>query len=180
MLSNLSLTGPSIRLRPRINYRTVACSLLIAGGLATPAVAQESRDTIPVPQNYALERVIEVDVTPMGLVLDLGAPVKSATLSHMSDVVFVGLDGVLCDAKAECSEATRPTQLLLKQIPPISFKHQLPSSDGTRMFFVNTDSGLYRFQLKPSPKPSTAKAPYTKVEIQSGIPASTRQFPLTR
>lgn len=140
---------------------------------AAPVLAE---DTIKVPHAFALERVIEVNVTPKGLVLDLGAPVKSANLSHMSDVVFVGLDGVLCDAKAECTESTRPTMLLLRRIPAIPFKHQMPSADGTRMLFVLTDSGLYRFQIKPS----SANAPYTEVEIQSGFPASTRQFPLIR
>ena len=180
MLSNSSLTASSLRMQPRINYRTAACALLVTGVVATPAMAQESRDTILVPQKYALEREIEVDVTPNGLVLNLGAPVRSANLSHMNNVVFVGLDGVLCDSKTECSEAPRPTMLLLRQIPPIAFKDQLPSSDGTRMFFVNTDSGLYRFRLKPSAKPSKVKAPYTEVKIQPDYPASPSQFPFTR
>lgn len=149
---------------------------ICTAALACAATPVFAADTITVPQEFALQRVIEVDVTPMGLVIDLGAPVKSVNLSHLSDVVFVGLDGVLCDAKAECTEATRPTKLLLRRIPPITFKHQLPSSDGTRMLFVDTDSGLYRFQIKPS----SATAPYTEVEIQSGFPASARQFPLTR
>lgn len=160
-------------------FRKKAATLFAAGAVgfawmtATPAIAQFgpsgiAGDTITVPQEFARQRVVEVEVTQMGLVLDLGGPITSVNLSHMSDVVFTGLDGVLCDAKAECSEAQPPTKLLLRRIPAIKFKQQLPSPDGTRLLFVSTASGVYRFGIKPK----TTAPDYTLVVIQSGFPST--------
>ncbi len=55
-----------------------------------------AKDTLTVPQEFALQRVIKVDVTLMGLVLDMGSPISSVNLSHLNDVIFTGMDGVLC------------------------------------------------------------------------------------
>jgi len=129
------------------------------------AIASE---TVQVPVEYARQRVVKLDVTQMGLVLDLGSPITSVNLSHMNNIVFTGLDGALCDATTACSDASPPTKLLLRHIQPIGFKGQLPSTDGTRMLFVSTQAGVYRFQLKP-----TSKTPaYTLVQIGSGFPAA--------
>lgn len=141
-----------------------ACGLVIAGLTTTPAIAD---DTVEVPQSYALKRVIEVEVTPMGLVLNLNSPVTSANLSHMSDVVFTGLDGVLCVSTTQCTDAQAPTTLLLRRIPPLKFKNQLPSTDGTRMLFITTKEGLYRFRIKPDTSPD-----YTLIEVHHDAPAS--------
>ncbi len=132
-------------------------------------------DTLNVPQAFALQRVIKVDVTQLGLVLDVGSPIDSVNLSHLSNVVFTGLDGVLCDAKTACPDAPRPTKLLVRKIPPIQFKDQLPSTDGTRMLFVSTKAGVYRFRLKPL----SGSPDYTQVLIQSEFPAGFAA-PITR
>lgn len=150
-----------------------ACSVSLACISAAPAIAG---DTITVPQDFALQRVIKVDVTQMGLVLDLGSPISSVNLSHMNDVIFTGMDGALCDAKTECPDSPRPTKLLIRKIPPIKFKDQLPSSDGTRMLFVSTESGLYRFWIKPV----SASPDYTQVSIQSEFPSTGFPAPITR
>ncbi len=157
----------------KIPATIAACAASIACVSAAPAMAA---DTLNVPQAFALQRVIKVDVTQLGLVLDLGSPIDSVNLSHMNNVVFTGLDGVLCDAKTtECPDAPRPTKLLVRKIPPIKFKDQLPSSDGTRMLFVSTKQGVYRFRLKPVSGSPT----YTKVLIQSEFPAGF-PAPITR
>lgn len=141
-----------------------ACAVSAMCLVPSSAVANE---TVQVPADYARQRVIKLDVTQMGLVLDLGSPITSVNLSHMSNLVFTGLDGALCDATAACPDTQAPTKLLLRHIQPISFKGQLPSTDGTRMLFVSTQAGVYRFQLKP-----VSKTPaYTLVQIGSGFPA---------
>lgn len=145
-------------------------AVAVSLSFASPPSAQAS-DTIQVPQNYAKERVVKIDVTQMGLVLDLGSPISSVDLSHMSDVIFRGLDGALCDKSAECPDTPPPTKLFLRRIPPIKFKHVLPSPDGTRMLFVNTSAGLYRFQIKPV----TGAPKYTSVKVQPDFP--TTAFP---
>jgi len=155
-------------------FQLAACTVSLACLSVTPAMA---KDTLTVPQEFALQRVIKVDVTPMGLVLDMGSPISSVNLSHLNDVIFTGMDGVLCDAKTtECPDSSRPTKLLVRRIPPIQFKDQLPSKDGTRMLFVSTESGLYRFRLKPiSESPD-----YTKVEIQPEFSTSVFPNPISR
>lgn len=149
--------------------KTLFVSCVVGCLFAPPAVAV---DTITIPQEFAQQRVVNVKVTQMGLVLDLGSPVKSVNLSHLSDVVFIGLDGVLCDTRAECSESQPPTKLLLRRIPPIQFKQQLASPDGSRMLFVSTGSGLYRFRIHTESTPPD----YTLVIIQSDDPASLPGF----
>jgi len=138
---------------------TLALTIAGTGFFLTPAFAN---DTITVPQDFARVRVVKLDVTPMGLVLDLNSPINSVNLSHLRDIVFVGLDGALCDAQTDCpQDAQPPTQLLLRKIPPIPFKNQQPSPSGEAMLFVMTNQGLYRFQLKPVNKTPS----YTEVEI---------------
>ncbi len=153
----------------KIPSTIAACAASIACMAAAPAMAA---DTLNVPQEFALQREVKVDVTPMGLVLDLGSPIDSVNLSHMSNVVFTGMNGVLCDAKAQCPDAPRPTKLLVRKIPPIKFKDQLPSTDGTRMLFVSTKSGLYRFRLKPLNTSPNYTEVLIKSEFPSGFPAS--------
>lgn len=133
-------------------------------------------DTVIIPQDFALKRVVDLEVTQMGLVLDLGSPITSVNLSHMSNVVFTGLDGALCDHTANCPDTNPPTTLLLRRIPPIQFKNALPSPDGTRMLFVSTSSGLYRFRLKPV----TGNPKHTSVQIQPAFPASAFPNAITR
>lgn len=131
-------------------------------GLSSAALAD---DTYTVPQDFALQRVVELNVTPMGVVLDLGSSISAVNISHMRDIVFTGLDGALCSVEVDCS-ATQPTALLLRKIPPIDFDDREPSPDGTAMLFVNTDSGLYRFQLTPV----SSQPDYTKVQIEPSPP----------
>lgn len=143
-----------MKLSSTLAFTLAGTSLFLAPVLAN--------DTVIVPQNFARSRVVKLEVTPMGLVLNVGTPIRSVNLSHLKDIVFVGLDGALCDAQTDCpQDAQAPTQLLLRKIPPIPFKNQQPSPSGEAMLFVMTNQGLYRFQLKPVNKTPN----YTEVEI---------------
>ncbi|GFE72159.1 hypothetical protein [Chroococcus sp. FPU101] len=142
-------------------------NLLIGTGLlfalATPAFAD---DTLTIPVDFALARVIKLDVTQSGVAIALDAPIQSIKLTHMRDITFSTLDGVLCETPANCPEGNAPTLLLVQKTKPIPFKDQLPTPNGTTMLYVNTSRGLYRFQLRPVSK----KPDYTKVEFkQSAI-----------
>lgn len=119
-------------------------------------------ETLKVDREFALEREIEVDVTQMGIVIDFGSTISSVNLSHMGQIVFQGFDGVLCKIPSQCPADSAPTMLLVRKIPDIEFKTQLPSVDGTSMLFVNTASGVYRLEFTPVSK----KPRYTKVEIK--------------
>ena len=147
----------------------LAFSLLFA---SPPALAKE---TITIDQKFARERVIKVEVTPMGLVLDFGnSSISSVDISHMKEIIFRGLDGVLCNPQADCSEGPPPTKLLLRKIKPIDFKDQEPSPDGTYMLFVLTDSGIYRFLLMPM----STLPKYTKIEIEADFSNSVLPSPI--
>ena len=119
-------------------------------------------ETLKVDREFALEREIEVDVTQMGIVIDFGSTISSVNLSHMGQIVFQGFDGVLCKIPSQCPADSAPTMLLVRKIPDIEFKTQLPSVDGISMLFVNTASGVYRLEFTPVSK----KPRYTKVEIK--------------
>jgi hypothetical protein len=124
-------------------------------------------DTVTVPQDFARDRVLKLDVTPMGLVIDLNSEISSVQISHMRNVVYRGIDGVLCDVRSDCPDGPRPTTLFLRKIAPINFKDEEPSPDGTSLLFVTTERGLYRFQLKP-----VRKTPdYTQIQIDPDSPS---------
>ena len=143
-------------------------SVLLACAVSLPLIAPSTvlaNETITVDQNFARERVVKLDVTPMGLVLDFGnSPISAVDLSHLREIIFRGMDGALCSAQAECPEGPRPTKLLLRKIPPIEFENEDPSPDRMAMLFVTTASGIYRFQLKPV----EAQPQYTKINIETG------------
>lgn len=119
-------------------------------------------ETLKVDREFALWREIKVDVTQIGIVIDFGSTISSVNLSHMGQIVFQGFDGILCKIPSQCPTDSAPTMLLVRKIPDIEFKTQLPSVDGTSMLFVNTASGVYRLEFKPVSK----KPRYTKVEIK--------------
>ncbi len=119
-------------------------------------------ETLKVDREFAKERLIKVDVTQMGIVIDFGSTISSVNLSHMGQIVFQGFDGVLCKTPSQCPANSAPTMLLVRKIPTIEFTTQLPSVDGTSMLFVNTDSGVYRIEFNPVSK----KPKYTLVEIK--------------
>lgn len=119
-------------------------------------------ETLKVDRKFALEREIVVDVTQIGIVIDFGSTISSVNLSHMGQIIFQGFNGVLCKIPSQCPADSAPTMLLVRKIPDIEFKTQLPSVDGTAMLFVNTDSGVYRLSFNPVSK----KPRYTMVEIR--------------
>lgn len=119
-------------------------------------------ETLKVDRAFALEREIVVDVTQIGIVIDFNSVVSSVNLSHLGQIVFQGFDGVLCKVPSQCPADSAPTMLIVRKIPDIEFKTQLPSVDGTAMLFVNTDTGVYRLEFNPVSK----KPRYTKVEIE--------------
>ena len=119
-------------------------------------------ETLKVDRKFALEREIVVDVTQIGIVVDFGSTISSVNLSHMGQIIFQGFDGVLCKIPSQCPANSAPTMLIVRKIPDIEFKTQLPSVDGTAMLFLNTDSGVYRLEFNPVSK----KPRYTKVEIR--------------
>lgn len=118
-------------------------------------------ETLKVDRSFALERQIKVDVTQIGIIIDFNSVVSSVNLSHLGQIVFQGFDGVLCKMPSQCPKDSAPTMLIVRKIPDIEFKTQLPSVDGTAMLFVNTDTGVYRLEFNPVSK----KPKYTKVEI---------------
>ena len=140
-------------------------------------IAQETNtiDTITIDYNWATNRVIELDVTPMGVVLDFGnSPISAVDLSHLREIIFRGMDGVLCPPQAECPDGAPPTKLLLRKISPIPFENEKPSPDGTTMLYVSTASGIYRFQLQPVEKLNN----YTKVNIETAPETALPGLPL--
>ena len=122
----------------------------------------EASDIIKLDRHNALERTTQLDVTPIGLVIDFGTPISSTIISHKSNIVFSGVDGVLCIAKANCADENPPTILFVRKTPRIDFKDEEAMPNGTSLLYVDTESGMYRFELKP-----VSKTPqYTKVEIE--------------
>lgn len=129
--------------------------------LSAPVGANE---TFKVDREYATARAVELAVTPSGVAIDFNSVINAVNLVHLGEIVFNGLDGVLCQSTVDCpEEAIPPTMLLLRKIPPIDFPDQQSNSDGTTMLYVNTEDGLYRFELEPQ----NQKPRYTKVEIVS-------------
>ncbi len=128
-------------------------------GLSETAIAD---DTIEVDSTFAKKRVLEVKVTPMGLVVDVGQAISSVNLSHKRNFVFSGMDGMLCQSTARCPQnASPPTKLLLRRIKPINFKHETQTPNGKAMLFVTTRGGqVYRLELEPA----SGTPPYTKVK----------------
>lgn len=133
-----------------------------------------ANETVSVPIDFAQTRVLKMDVTPLGVVLNINSPIASVNLSDMSNIVFLGLDGALCAPGVDCPEGRAPTMLLLRKIPKIHFENQSTSPDGTSMLVVVTQSGdLYRFQLKP-----VSKTPeYTEIVIENEPSASAPNLP---
>ena len=140
----------------KLTYTLAAASVWLSSSNIVQA------ETLKVDRKFALEREIVVDVTQIGIVVDFGSTISSVNLSHMGQIIFQGFDGVLCKIPSQCPADSAPTMLLVRKIPDIEFKTQLPSVDGTAMLFVNTDSGVYRLEFKPVSK----KPKYTKVEIK--------------
>ena len=120
-----------------------------------------ANDIIKIDRRNALERTTKLEVTPQGIVIDFGSPVSSVIISHRSKVVFTGVDGALCLSKASCSQENPPTMLFVRKIPKIEFKDEEAMANGTSLLYVDTASGMYRFEFKPVSKNPT----YTKVEI---------------
>ncbi len=127
--------------------------------IAMPAIAN---DVVKVDPTFAINRTLEVKVTPMGLVVDFNRAISSVNLSHKRNFVFSGMDGMLCQSTARCPQDARPpTKLLLKRIKPINFKHETATPNGKAMLFVTTRDGqVYRLELEPS----QGTPPYTQVE----------------
>lgn len=140
----------------KLTFAVAATSLWFGSASITLA------ETLKVDREFALERAIAVDVTQMGIVIDFASQISAVNLSHMGQIVFQGFDGILCKIPSQCPANSAPTMLLVRKIPDIEFKTQLPSVDGTSMLFVNTTSGVYRFEFNPVSK----KPKYTKVEIR--------------
>ena len=122
-------------------------------------------DIIKIDRSLAQSKTIQLEVTPMGLAIDLGSPISAVNISHKSQIVFSGMDGVLCLSKANCGEQNPPTILFVRKIPKIDFKDEEAMANGTSLLFVDTESGMYRFEFKPVNKTPQ----YTKVEIQEAV-----------
>ncbi len=66
---------------------------------------------------------------------------------------------------SQCRGGSPPTILFVRKIPKINFKDEEPMVGGYSLLYVDTESGMYRFEIKPvnqTPK-------YTKVEIQNSV-----------
>ena len=136
---------------------------VIASVVITPIAL--AKDIIRIDRLNAQERVVEIDVTPMGVVIDFGSPISSVVISHRSNIVYHGMDGTLCLESSRCRGGSPPTILFVRKIPKINFKDEEPMVGGYSLLYVDTESGMYRFQMKPvnqTPK-------YTKVEIQNSV-----------
>ena len=69
---------------------------------------------------------------------------------------------MLCPVKAVCGEEPPPTKLFVRKIPSINFPDEEANEEQSSLLFVDTESGMYRFQFNPV----NQKPPYTKIEIQ--------------
>ncbi len=135
---------------------------LLTTSITLVAIPVMANDVVKVDPNFAINRTLEVKVTPMGLVVDFKRAIASVNLSHKRNFVFSGMDGMLCQSTARCPQDARPpTKLLLKRIKPINFKHETATPNGKAMLFVTTRDGqVYRLELEPSNR----TPPYTQVE----------------
>ncbi|MEO1669248.1 MAG: hypothetical protein AAFR77_00465 [Cyanobacteria bacterium J06631_2] len=143
-------------------FKKLSISLTAAALFWSLPEAAKAETTLKVDRDFALERLIKVDVTQMGIVIDFDSKISSVNLSHMGQIIFQGFDGVLCKSSSSCPPNSAPTMLIVRKIPDIEFKNQLPSVDGSALLFVNTTSGVYRVEFNPV----SAKPKYTKVEIK--------------
>lgn len=143
-------------------FKNTFCLLMsITLFIGSAADSVFAKETLQIDRKYGLARKVVIDVTPSGIVLNFNSEINSVNLSHLGKIVFHGVDGELCKIETECSSESTPTMLLLRKIPSIDFPDQQPNADGTAMLYVNTTSGLYRFELIPKDD----KPEYTKVEI---------------
>ena len=128
-------------------------------------------DIIRLDRSSALESATKLEVTPQGLVIDFGVLIGSTIISHKSNIVYSGVDGVLCTSKANCEDENPPTILFVRKIPQVDFKDEEAMPNGTSMLYVDTEVGMYRFEFNPS----SSIPKYTKVEIQEEIPLLSEQ-----
>lgn len=112
----------------------------------------EANETLEVDREFALQRHIEVKVTPSGVVLDIGSAVTSVKLPHLKNITVSGFNGCLGTAYNPCSEnAVPPTKLFLQKNAPIDFPEQIENPGGITMLYVNTDENFtYRYRLIPT------------------------------
>lgn len=106
-------------------------------------------DILRISGESGREKTIELEVTPQGVTLDLRSQINSVNISHKSNIVFSPVDGALCSIPVDCKEQPPPTMLYLRKIPTIDFTDEEPMGDGTSLIFVYTESGIYRFKIKP-------------------------------
>ena len=145
-----------------MKFLKILAALTITSTALTPTAI--ARDLIRIDRLNAQERVVELDVTPMGIAIDFGSPISSVVLSHKSNIVYRGMDGALCRRDSQCG-GSAPTILFVRKIPKIDFKDEEPVSGGYSLLYVDTASGMYRFKFKPVNK----NPEYTKVEIENSI-----------
>lgn len=143
------------------SLKILAALTITSTALPPTAIA---RDLIRIDRLNAQEQVVELDVTPLGLVIDFGSQISSVKLTHKTNIFYQGMDGALCQGSSNCSGSV-PTILFVQKIPEIEFKDEEPVSGGYSLLYVDTASGLYRFKFKPVNK----NPEYTKVEIQEAI-----------
>lgn len=139
--------------------------LIAAIGLSLCLNAQkvEANETLVVDRKFALERHIDVKVTPSGVVLDVGAEVTSVKLPHLKNITVSGFNGCLGTAYNPCPEnAVPPTKLFLQKNTPIDFPEQIENPGGETMLYVNTNENFtYRYRLIPT----NDKPEHTLIEI---------------
>ncbi len=142
---------------------TIDCHKAISQSLS---FAETASDIIRIDQLNAQERLVELDVTPSGLIIDFGSQISSLKLTHKSNISYHGMDGVLCQGSNNNNcDGRIPTILFLEKIPRINFKDEEPLPGNYSFLYVDTASGMYRFKLKPV----TKNPEYTKVEIENTV-----------
>ena len=106
----LTFNPYSTKTYARVLFTLAAVSI----SLATASMA--AAETLRVDREWALNRLIKVEVTQMGIVVDFGSPISAVNLSHMGQIVFQGFDGILCKIPSQCPANSAPTMLLLRKI----------------------------------------------------------------
>ena len=143
----------------------IGSSLILALGLSLFPVDSEVRagETLVVDRDFALERHIDVEVTPSGVVLDIGSAVTSVKLPHLKNINVNGFDGCLGTPYNPCGEEVPPpTKLFLQKNTPIDFPEQIDNPGGVTILYVNTaENFTYRYRLTPT----NGKPKHTLVEI---------------
>lgn len=128
-------------------------------------------DTLKCNQSNALRKAVDLDVTPMGLVIDFGSQISSVSISHKSHIVYSGFDGALCARNSQCNEPP-PTKLNVRKIPEIKEMDEESMPQNRSLLSVDTESGLYQFKFKPV----TGNPQYTKVEIGNTVNSSYSRY----